>query len=101
MRSKLICVDMDGTLCDTEEWTIEGCRLAQPRQPIIDATNRAYMENFVVIYTARRDELMPITLEWLRRNNVRYHAISNQKIPTDIYVDDKMISLKEFEEDGY
>lgn len=96
MRSKLICVDMDGTLCVSEEWTIEGILSAIPVLDMINQTNKLYQENFIIIYTARRDELIPATLEWLRRNNVRYHAISNIKIPTDVYVDDKMVSFREF-----
>lgn len=48
-----------------------------------------YHNAFVIIYTARKDELIPATLEWLRRNNVRWHAFSNIKIPASLYVDDK------------
>lgn len=85
----VICVDLDGVICTGETWTPEGCLLAVPNREIIESVQRAYMRAFIVIYTARRDELIPATLEWLRRNNVRYHAFSNQKIGAEIYVDDK------------
>jgi uncharacterized HAD superfamily protein len=49
----------------------------------------------VIIYTARRDELISPTLIWLKKHNVPYHAISNIKMPADVYYDtaDKFGSL--------
>jgi hypothetical protein len=92
---KVICVDLDGTLCYGESWTPENVMIAEPKQEIIDKINILYEKNFIVIYTARRDDLIPATLEWLRRNNVRYHAFSNQKIGADQYIDDKVIRESE------
>jgi uncharacterized HAD superfamily protein len=93
MRDKLkvIAVDMDGTLCVGDAWTPEQALATEPRLDIIEKVNELAQSNFVVIFTARRDHMLPATLEWLRRNNVRFHAISNIKMPADVYVDDRAI----------
>ena len=92
ITKQVICVDLDGTLCNGEAWTEEDCLLATPRTDIIEKVNALYQRNFIVLYTARRDFLIPASLEWLRKNNVRYHAWSNIKIPATKYIDDKFFS---------
>jgi uncharacterized HAD superfamily protein len=96
MKSKVYLVDLDGTLTKEIGFTEEACYNAKPNIPMIDRTNELYRFNFIVIYTARRDELIPVSLEWLRRNGVRFHAFSNNKVPADYYVDDRMISFEEY-----
>lgn len=92
---KVIGIDLDGLLCSGDSFTPEECLKAVPNIENINLVNQIQRYNFVVIYTARRDELIPATLEWLRRNNVRYQAISNQKTPFDVYVDDRLRTLKD------
>lgn len=86
---------LDGTLCVEECWTIEQCLAATLRPEMAEKILALYQKNFVVIYTARRDENIPATLEWLRRNNIRYHAITNLKAAADVYIDDKAIRPEE------
>jgi hypothetical protein len=88
-RRSVLCVDMDGSCCIGTAWTPEEVMELAPNQPFIDAVNARYTENFVIIHTARRDHLIPATLEWLRRNGVHYHAISNHKIGAEEYWDDR------------
>jgi uncharacterized HAD superfamily protein len=93
----VICIDVDGTLTHEICWTPGECSIARPRRDVINKVNELCDKHFIVIYTARRDELIPATLKWLRENGVMFHAISNSKIPTDVgYVDDKNISIKDF-----
>lgn len=93
----ILMIDLDGTLTHDHCWTLEECEKAEPRQEVINKVNEVYLTNFIVIYTARRDENIPATLKWLRKNGVMYHAISNIKIPTDVgYVDDKNITIDQF-----
>ena len=80
---------MDGTLCNEVCYTVKEIQKATPNKKMVEFCDKHFREDFVVIYTARVDELIPATLEWLRRNNVRYHAISNLKIPASVYFDDK------------
>jgi hypothetical protein len=79
--------DLDGTLCEGESWTPEDCLNAKPIIENIERLNRQFINNYIVIQTARRDENIPATLEWLRRNNVRFHAFSNFKSYANKFVD--------------
>ena len=91
---KIILVDIDGTLCKGEAFTPRQCLKAKPIKRMIDKINKLGAKNFIIIHTARRDNLIPATLEWLRRNNVLYQAISNHKTFADIYIDDKYRKIK-------
>ena len=91
MKQRIVLVDLDGTLCEEVCWTKQGCKEAKPVQRVIDRVNELYKLNFVVIYTARRDGLIPASLEWLRRNGVHFHAFSNIKCPADYYLDDRSL----------
>jgi len=86
---KVICVDMDGTLCEGEAWTEEAAMNAEPRTDIIEKIDELYKKHFICIYTARGDNLMPATLAWLRKYVVKFHAISNNKLGCDLYIEDK------------
>lgn len=88
---KLIAVDIDDTLTNETCWTDGDCLRATPRKDIIEKIDKLYRNNFIILYTARRDHLIPATFEWLRRHNVRWHAFSNQKMPADYYIDDKAV----------
>lgn len=93
-KNKLIHFDIDGTLCKEECWTEKECLSATPIKKNIELCNKIFEEaGFLVIYTARRDFLMNATFRWLKENGVRFHAVSNQKNPTDFYFDDKTIKL--------
>lgn len=96
LSERVVLVDLDGTLCEGNSWTREECLKAAPKEEMIKKVNEAYQKNFIVIYTARRDENIPATLEWLRRNNVRFHAFSNQKTAGDVLIDDIAIRPEEF-----
>jgi len=86
---KRIGIDLDNTLCKGEHWnTPEECLKAKPYQNRIEYINTLFKENFVIIYTARQNFLMTATFDWLDRNGVKYHAVSNRKIPLDILIDD-------------
>lgn len=95
MEAEIVAVDLDGTLCETA-WTPKQAREATPYEEEIKKTNEiAASGYFVIIYTARADDLIPATLEWLRRHNIRYDAICNKKMVADHYVDDKNKTFKE------
>ena len=93
-KGKIHAVDLDGHLCSTA-WTPEQCLSAKPNVKRIKALYKIYLKGMVIIYTARRDELISPTLIWLKKHNVPYHAISNIKMPADVYYDtaDKFGSL--------
>jgi phosphatidate phosphatase PAH1 len=91
---KVIACDVDGTLTKDTAWDILGCIIAKPNQRVIDYVNELAKNNFIVIYTARRNSLYEATVEWLNKHGVTYHAIRMEKMPADFYLDDKMIDPK-------
>lgn len=84
-----ICFDIDGTLCNEICFTEKEVRNATLNKKMAKLAEYYYLNGFLILYTARREELIGATLKWLRLNGVRYHAISNIKIPASMYVDDK------------
>ena len=60
---------------------------ATPDTKLIEKVNELFKKEFVIIYTARKTELISTTMEWLDKHHVKYHAISNLKIPGDAYID--------------
>lgn len=85
-----IClIDVDGTLTKETCFTPQECLNATPVEKVIKKVNEWAITHLVIIYTARKDNLIPATLTWLRKNGVEFHAISNHKIPGDIYLDNK------------
>lgn len=91
-----IGIDLDGTLCIGKHWMTAGeCLKAKPIKKMIEYTNKLYRNNFIIIYTARQNFLIEATLEWLDRNGVQYHAISNKKIPLEFLIDDVTANPKD------
>lgn len=83
MKPMVFSIDIDGTLTHGSAWTEDECLNAKPNLEVIKRVNELSLINFIVIHTARRHELYLPTIEWLSRNNVRYHAVCFGKMPCD------------------
>lgn len=92
---KVYAIDMDGTLCYTSGWTESDCIKAKPNKEIIKRVNDLFKKNFIIIHTARKHEMYNVTIKWLDKHKVRYHAIRMEKMPATFYVDDKMKKFAE------
>lgn len=98
LTQKLIAVDLDGTLTNSDSWTEEECLSADPRLDIIEKIRKLYYQrNHIIIYTARPEYFRNETEFWLRKNGVKYHAIvmGNNKMGADLYIDDKAMRPEE------
>lgn len=93
MRKKVILIDLDGVLSKGESWNKKECLEAEPIEENIKKVNKLSKSNFIIIWTARNDSLIPSSLKWLRKHGVNFDAISNNKPPASFYVDDKAITL--------
>ena len=87
----VIGVDMDGVLCSGELW--QKTDEQKPIQKNIDKINELSKKNFIIIHTARRKQLSEITIDWLNKHGVIYHAIRFDKMPADLYIDDKTFNF--------
>jgi hypothetical protein len=91
---QILAYDMDGCLCKEVCWTPEECLKVKPNEKVIEHCNGNYETAITIIYTARKDELIPATIQWLRKHGVRYWAISNQKLHFDLLIDDCVMNVK-------
>jgi len=99
LKNKLVCVDLDWTLCESWWWwNKEDCLMAKPYPDRIKKINDMVKEwVYIIIYTARNMDLIKETMAWLLLNNVNYHWINIQRKPwADLYIDDKWINADEF-----
>jgi uncharacterized HAD superfamily protein len=94
-KKKVIGVDVDGCLTEETCWTEGEMQNATPRLDVIEAVNKMAKQNFIVIHTARRECFYQATVEWLKKHNVTYHAVSMGKLPCDLYIDDRAINVEE------
>lgn len=94
-EGKLICIDMDGTLCEGESW---GHGYNKPyRERIAWFNENLYNKGaHIIIYTARFPEMYAKTAAWLLKYGMRYHGIAMMKKPgADCYIDDRVINVND------
>ena len=97
----IIYVDIDGTICHTENSDYPNSKL---RQNQVDKINKLYDEGHTIVYyTARglssgRGELhyRPITEQQLKEWGCKYNELCFKGHNADYFVDDRGINAKEF-----
>ena len=94
---KIILFDLDGTLCNEVCWTPEDCLNATPTH-LVEFVKKLNRSNMVVVYTARQNNLMNETHEWLEKQGIGRCPVCNFKVGTDFYVDDKCINIKDYKD---
>lgn len=92
---QVVAVDLDRTLTKEVCWNEESMKNASPDQKAIEKVNKLYETGFIIIYTGRRRDRANVTLEWLEKNRVRYHAIRFDKMPFDMYIDNDAYQIKD------
>jgi len=95
-NDKLIAMDLDGTLCFKESWSINEVINAKPISKHIEINNNLYKAGaHIIIYTARPEMWRAETVYWLHKNGVRYHALemNYRKLGADFYIDDKSLII--------
>jgi len=87
---RVIAIDLDGTLVNK----------GKPIKKIINIVNKLYekKDTIVIIHTSRNSTIRERTIEYLKILGVNYHLLVMDKLRADYYLDDKNISIKEFEE---
>ena len=102
-EAKVFCVDIDGviaTITPNNDYCVAG-----PRRRTIAAINRLFDDGHrIILFTARgtvtgidwREETERQLREW----GVRHHELHFGKPAADYYVDDRNLSIEEFESIG-
>lgn len=99
LKWKLVCVDLDWTLCEPWLWrSKEECLKAKPYPKRIEKINQMVRQwVHIIIWTSRDMDMIKETTAWLLLNNVNYHWIAMQRKPwADLYVDDKAMNDLDF-----
>ncbi len=98
MGSKVIFIDIDGTVC-TEEKTFER-PLAKPLPGAKETIDRWYDEgNTIIFWTSRGWEQYRITKDWLDRNGFRYHQLIMGKPIASVFIDDRAQRFEGWDKD--
>lgn len=94
-NDKLICVDLDGTLCNGIYWGEES--EITPNQPMIDLVWKLYKNGaHIIISTARNVIHTAATYAWLDKHCIPYHGLMmNRKPGADLYLDDLALCVDE------
>ena len=89
-----IIIDMDGTIC-TEMRQFSRC-LAEPKANAVATINELYdAGNTIIIYSARTWVEYEMTVDWLKRNGIKYHQLFMGKPIGDVWIDDRAITAKD------
>jgi len=97
LKPKRVIIDMDGTIC--EELSRFDRPLARPVPNAIEVINKLYDSGwFIIIYTARDWSEYKMTEYWLKSNGIRYHLLLCGKPIYDIWIDDRAIKFKGWED---
>lgn len=89
-NDQVICIDLDGTLCEGEFW---GGEEPAPLHVMIEKVTQWYQQGaHIIIYTARQPKYFTLTQAWLVKWGVPFHGIAMQMKPgADVYIDDKSL----------
>lgn len=88
MSTKVIFVDIDGTVC-SEERTFER-PLARPLSGARESINELYRKGHTVIFwTARGWEQYRVTKHWLDTHGFKYHQLFMGKPIASLFIDDR------------
>ena len=90
-------IDIDETLTKESCWTREQVLSATLNKKVADTVNKLYfLGHTIILYTCRGDSVIPATRCWLKENHVKYHALNNNKLWCDYFIDDKAVSPDNF-----
>ena len=88
-----IIIDLDGTIC-TEEKTYSRS-LAKPMDKAKETIEKLYNEgHIIIIYTSRSWMEYEMTVDWLGKNNIKYHQLIMGKPIGDYWIDDRALSFQ-------
>ena len=92
-----IIIDLDGTIC-TEEKTFSRS-MARPLPKAVETVNTLYEEGHtIIIYSARTWQEFEMTTHWLDQHQVKYHQLVLGKPIGDVWIDDRAIAFKGWED---
>lgn len=95
---KRFAIDFDNTLTigDSKPWLNDD--KPKPNKRAIEIVNKLFYEgNTIIIHTSRDYDFARNTVAWLIENGVRYHGLYFGNLCAHVYVNDRNMSIEEFE----
>jgi uncharacterized HAD superfamily protein len=86
-----IIIDLDGTICSEEKTYSRS--LAKPLDGAVENINKLYEENTIIIYSARTWMEYEMTVDWLKKYQIKYHQLVLGKPIGDVWIDDRAINF--------
>lgn len=88
-----IYVDIDGTLTvESEGWGEKAYSTRTPKLSVIRMVNDLAKKEHITIFTARYEEDREVTVRWLKKHGIQYHALVFNKPQYDLLIDDKALN---------
>ena len=98
---RVVAVDFDGTLCESD-WP----RIGPPRLEVIDTLIKSRKNgDRLILWTCREGKLLENALEWCRQYGLEFDSVNenlperiaefgsdSRKVSADIYLDDRAIA---------
>ena len=95
-----IVIDLDGTILE-EKAKLDKAS-AVPLLGAVEAVNKLYeMGHVIIIYSARADSDLELTLEQLSKFGVKYHNLVLGKPTGDIFIDDRAFTFTDWGKDWH
>jgi capsule biosynthesis phosphatase len=105
-----ICIDVDGTICETKKADEEYCDV-KIKEGAAETIRKWKAEgHYIIISTARNmgkydgnigkiiANQAPVLQEWLKRHDIPYDELHFGKILADVYLDDKALTFQNWNE---
>lgn len=95
--AEMVNIDFDKTLTcpSNDEWN--EAHKAEPNSEMVEAVQEAYFSGTkIIVWTARQWSEAPQVAGWLQAHEVPFHGLQCGKGGSDLYVDDKAVTPKEF-----
>lgn len=98
-------IDIDGVISDKIKWEYQDSYLRLKEMllsigynyNVVNKINELYDKgNVIILHTSRLWLDYDVTVEWLKKGNVKYHTLIMAKPLGDYYIDDKNKSVEEF-----
>lgn len=101
MKNKIICIDLDGTIANYNDWQGE-LNFGEPLPNVSKILNALKLDKWIIIiYTTRANK--DLVIGYLKKNNIPFDFVNENpyqpdnakggKLYADIYVDDKAIQF--------
>jgi len=92
----VISIDFDNTISTFEEYKGDTIIKGTPISDCVDYINLLFKRYKIIINTTRAKTVAgkKAVEKWLKKYNIKYDLITNERVPYDLHIDDRTLSFK-------